>query len=337
MIYLHKMRFSHLKISWFIALVLLFSMPVFVFAIEIGCSASARYAYTACGYSVKDDLHAERAICMDGGGDDLDACLADLDAFVEEEDEECDDIHEARLNLCEVLNDQPYEPDFGEDFVDNFINPLDIGNSVTPNLYFPLVQGNVWVYEANFVEDGEEVTETITVSVLNETKLIQGITCLVVQDVVVIDGELIEDTDDWFAQDVDGNVWYCGEEVKDYETFEEDQPALPELISDDGSFKAGVDRDKAGILLFADPVVGTFHRQEMSIGNAEDTVEILAIDANESSPMAVCQDDCLQTFDYSTLDPEAMEHKFYKPSVGLIIEVDLETGDRAELIDFTSN
>jgi len=154
---------------------------------------------------------------------------------------------------------------------------------------------------------------------------------------VLEDGELIESTDDWFAQDVDGNVWYCGEEVRDFETFEGDSPALPELVSDDGAFKAGVNFDKAGILLLAAPVVGDFYRQEMSIGNAEDTVEVLAIDANESSLVTTCQDDCLQTFDYSTLDPEALEHKFYRPGIGLIVEIDLETGDRIELIEFTSN
>jgi len=95
--------------SLLICLLLLFFLtPGAVLAIDIGCTASARYANTACAFSVLDDLHAERAICMDGGDDDLDACLADLEEFVDEEQEECDDINEARLELCEMLNDAPH-------------------------------------------------------------------------------------------------------------------------------------------------------------------------------------------------------------------------------------
>ena len=82
--------------------------------------------------------------------------------------------------------------------------------------------------------------EFTTVQVLNSTKLIAGVTCIVVRDQVFEDGDLVEDTDDWFAQAKDGNVWYCGEEAKDFESFKGDEPRKPELVSIDGSFKAGV-------------------------------------------------------------------------------------------------
>ncbi|MBT8441492.1 MAG: hypothetical protein KJO76_03820, partial [Gammaproteobacteria bacterium] len=177
---------------------------------------------------------------------------------------------------------------------------------------------------------------SIVVTVLNETKLVDGITCLVVRDVVTVDEELIEDTDDWFAQDLDGNVWYCGEEVKDYETFEDDEPPLPELISDDGSFKAGRDGDKGGVLLPQTPVVGDLFRQELSVGNAEDVIEILAVDGDETAVAASCNAECLVTRDFSPLDPEANENKYYAPGIGLVLEIDLNTGDRVELIDFTA-
>ena len=166
-------------------------------------------------------------------------------------------------------------------------------------------------------------------------KLIDGIRCLVVNDIVEVDGELVEDTDDWFAQDTDGNIWYCGEEAKDYEFTDGDVPSLPELVAIDGSFKAGRDGDEAGILLPSAPTVGDIFRQENSFANAEDVVEIVEIDGSESAVAAACSGTCLVTFDYSPLDPEAQENKYYAPGVGMIVEIDLTTGDRVELISST--
>jgi len=307
-----------------------------VVAESIGCSAAANASNLACDFAAKDDLFAARAICMDSPDEDLSACLGDAMQEFEDVLDECGEIFEAQLEVCDMTEDAAHLPEFGDDFVDNFVDPLQIGISVTPNPWFPLVQGNEWVYEGSFEEDGEVVTETITVTVLNETKFVDGITCLVVRDVVEVDDELVEDTDDWFAQDVDGNVWYCGEEVKDYETFEGDEPPLPELVSDDGSFKAGRDGDKGGVLLPQTPEVGAIFRQELSIGNAEDVVEILAIDGDETAIAASCNAECLVTRDFSPLEPEANENKYYASGIGLILEIDVNSGDRVELIEFTA-
>lgn len=302
----------------------------------IGCSAAAQASDLACNFAAKDDLFTERAICMDSPDDDLATCLSNASDEFGEVLSECGEIFAAQLDVCEVTNDASHNPDFGGDFAANFVDPLQIGITVDPNPWFPLVQGTEWTYEGSFEEDGEVVTETIVVSVLNETKLVDGITCLVVRDVVEVDGELVEDTDDWFAQDTDGNVWYCGEEVKDYEYFDGDEPPLPELISDDGSFKAGRDGDKGGILLPAAPVVGDYYRQELSVGNAEDMIEIIAVDGTENALIASCNATCLITRDFSPLDPEALENKYYAPGIGLIVEIDLTTGDRVELINLVA-
>ena len=66
---------------------------------------------------------------------------------------------------------------------------------------------------------------------------------LVVRDTVLIDSEEHEDALDWFAQAINGDVYYCGEEVKDYESFERDNPREPELIEIAGSFKQGRNGD----------------------------------------------------------------------------------------------
>ena len=73
----------------------------------------------------------------------------------------------------------------------------------------------------------------------------------------------------------------------------------------------------------------------MSFANAEDAIEILALDSDESSPAVSCNNNCLQTRDFSPLDPGVEENKYYVPGVGKILEVDLESGDRFELISST--
>ena len=136
------------------------------------------------------------------------------------------------------------------------------------NPYFPLKVGNRWVYEGG--------DETITVEVLRATKLIEGVTCIVVNDLVEEDGVKIEDTDDWYAQREDTrDVWYVGEIVKNFETFDGDRPDEPELVDIDGSWKTGRDGAKPGILIEANPEPGNAYRQEISLGEAEDVAEVL--------------------------------------------------------------
>jgi len=291
------------------------------------CSSSAVAMARACAADVVDNQFEGRAKCVDIVEDVArDACLAEVDLVEEEEEEECGDIFDARLNLCESLGDAAHEPAFGELFAPSFVDPTQIGVTVQPNPYFPLVAGNRWVFEG----DGERVV----VLVKNETKLIDGVTCVVVNDVVTEDGILVEDTDDWFAQDTDGNVWYCGEIARDYELFEGDNPQTPELIEIGGSWKAGREGAEPGILLPAIPVMGDVIRQEVLYGDAEDVIEILSLTATEAAPGGSCTGNCLQTRDFTPLDGEANENKYYAPGIGLIVEIDLNTGDRVELMSF---
>lgn len=302
---------------------------------QSGCRYSTKLAYTACNFGAKDDYFTDRAKCLDTIDADLHECFAEANDALKDSKEECRDVRSARVDVCRLLDNEVHEPEFGEEFADNFIDPLQIGSTVTPNPYFPLTPGNQWVLSGTFFEDGEEVTEVITIDVTSKTKLIDGITCVVVRDVVTIDDELVEDTDDWFAQDIDGNVWYCGEEVKDYETFEGDEPPLPELVSNDGSFKVGIDHQKGGILLPAVPVVGDIFRQELVWSDAEDIIEILSTEGSETVVATSCTGTCLVTRDFSPLDPGVEENKYYAPGIGKILEIDLESNTRFELIDYT--
>jgi hypothetical protein len=179
------------------------------------------------------------------------------------------------------------------------------------------------VYEG--VSDGE--LEHIEVVVTDERRQVMGIEAVVVRDTVTVDGELAEDTDDWFAQDADGNVWYLGEESTEYED--------GEAVSTEGSWEAGVDGALPGIVMPADPTVGQAYRQEYYEGEAEDLGEALALDGSETVS-GEAYDDLLVTREWNPLEPETVEEKSYADGIGLVLEVVTAGGEgRVELIEFT--
>ena len=293
---------------------------------EPGCAASALSLRLACEFDLRDDFFTSSAQCLDVVNQDP-ACFSDAEAEFDDGLEECGDVLEARLDVCESLDDATHDPEFGPDFAANFVDPLQIGLTIAPNPWFALVPGNLWVYEG----DGE----TIEVEVTGDTKLIDGITCIVVVDTATEDEVVVEVTNDWYAQDVDGNVWYCGEISENFEEFDGDDTADPELVDIDGSWKAGRDGAEGGILLPFDPQPGDVIRQEFAQTDAEDVIEILAVDATEAAPGGACAGNCLMTRDFTPLEPEVEENKFYAPGIGLIVELDPATGDRVELASFT--
>lgn len=293
---------------------------------EASCSATAQLQRLACEFDLRDSYYTSRAACLDSANPD-DACFDTAADEFDEGRDECGEILGARLDVCASLDDATHDPAFGEDFTASFVDPLEIGASVTPNPWFPLVVGNRWVYEG----DGESIEVVVT----GDTKLIDGITCIVVIDTAIEDEVVVEITNDWYAQDVDGNVWYCGEIAENFEEFEGDETSGPELVDIDGSWKAGRDGAEAGILLPFVPQVGDVFRQEYAQTDAEDVIEILATDATESAPGASCTETCLMTRDFTPLEPGVEENKFYAPGVGLIVEVKPGTDERVELAEFT--
>lgn len=245
----------------------------------------------------------------------------EADEFLEEAREEFEDgmdlakeQYGARLELADDLDeDEPYAVEIDpNDFVEGVDNP-----------FMPLVPGTTRTYRAQ-TEDG---TETIVVTVLDETKEILGVECTVVRDTVTLDGELVEDTLDWFAQDTDGNVWYFGEIALNYED--------GDITDVDGSWIAGKDGAMPGIVMQATRTVGHIYRQEFLMGEAEDFAEILSVTASATVPYGSFTN-CLQTFDGTPMEPDAQEHKYYASGVGVVLEVDVESGERVELISVTT-
>jgi hypothetical protein len=285
------------------------------------CTATAEAAQTACESEVEDDYWIAIGNCTNVSNSGArKKCLKLAESERDEGAELCVEQFDARSELCGDLGEARYDPAFDPA---DFVDPLEIGGAVDPNPYFPLEQGRVSIYEGG--------GEVITVTVTDKTKLIAGVTCLVVNDVVEEDGSVIEDTDDWYAQDLDENVWYCGEDARDFEL--QDGEEEPELVSIEGSWKAFRDHAKPGILMWATPQVGQVYRQEMALGDAEDAAEILDVGASEAVPAAICDGDCVVTMDFTPLEPGVFEYKYYAPGVGLILEVDPESGDRLELLE----
>ena len=207
------------------------------------CSATATALFRACQSEGKDDFFVAQAKCINVSDDEgRRRCSGQVRMARKKANKLCSRQRQGRLDACRSLGEERYDPNFDP-------GALRLPQSPTnPNAFFPLRVGNRWEYRGG--------AETVSIKVLNETKAIDGVRCIVVRDQVFEDGDLIEDTDDWFAGAKDGDVWYCGEETKDFETFAGDRPRLPELVSIDGSFKAGRDGDKPGMIFRAAPVPG---------------------------------------------------------------------------------
>ncbi len=202
---------------------------------------------------------------------------------------------------------------------------LDPGDFVTriDNPYWPLAPGSRWVYRET---DGQGGEQRVEVTVTEREKTILGIAATVVHDVVTEDGELVEDTWDWYAQDTSGNVWYLGEDTKEY--------ANGEVVSTEGSWEAGVDGAQAGIVMPAEPRPGLAYRQEYLAGEAEDRARVLRLNGRADVPFGSF-DGLVVTEETTPLEPDVLEHKFYAPGIGLVLAVARSGGGgREELVAY---
>jgi hypothetical protein len=170
------------------------------------------------------------------------------------------------------------------------------------NPWFPMVPGTRWEYR--------EGRTHVVVTVTHRTRKVAGVTARVVHDVDSRGGKLIEDTKDWYAQDADGNVWYLGEDTKEYRN--------GKVHTTEGSWEAGVDGAQAGVIMPARPHVGLRYRQEYYEGHAEDAARVLSLNKRVRVPTGSYRG-VLQTLDYTLLQPGGGEHKHYARGVGPVL------------------
>ncbi len=174
------------------------------------------------------------------------------------------------------------------------------------NPWYPLRPGTTWIYRGS--ADGESARGVMQVK--TRTKTIQGVRCVVVQDNVYLSGRLAERTEDWFAQDDEGNVWYFGEATAEL-------AANGKIQTTEGSWQAGVDGARAGIVMPAHPKVGQTFRQEYYKGHAEDHFGIESLSVSVRVPF-VSSTRAMLTREWTPLQPGHVEHKLYVRGVGLV-------------------
>lgn len=293
------------------------------------CSTTADLTFRACGFEGRDDELIGRAKCLQISDSTARAeCNGEVADERDEHTAECAAMRDARLNVCSQVGPGRYDPQYDPALFDS-----DYRNPTNPNPYFPLTIGNTWEYMT------PEEDERNTVTATDETKRIEGLNCIVFRDKVFEKGRLHEATDDWYCQARNGDVHYLGEEVKNFENFAGDHPRRPELVSIDGSFKSGRDRNKGGIILPFDLQVGASYFEEFALGDAEDTAQILSTSyrygddpkLDKKVPKALANhlcanSDCVVTQNTSQIEPGVTDRKYYALGIGFFLEVHVDTG-----------
>lgn len=188
-------------------------------------------------------------------------------------------------------------------------------SSPRENPYFPLKPGTVTVLHGSD-EDGRYVER---VEVTHRTKTIQGVKCVVISDVLRrTDGSLAEKTSDWYAGDSAGNVWYFGEDTGTYDEH-------GKLEDKDGSWEAGKDGGRRGLIMPAHPRPEQAYRQEFHGGDAEDQAWIVDNAGHVTTP-AGSFDHVVRSYEWSRLEPNVISLKLYAPGVGVVAERDVAGG-----------
>jgi hypothetical protein len=203
------------------------------------------------------------------------------------------------------------------------LNPAEFTTRIT-NPWWPMRPGTRWVYRET---DPDGTRQRVVVTVTKRTKLIaNGVSARVVRDVATEKGEFVEVTDDWYAQDSRGNVWYLGEATTDYE---HGKP-----VSTSGSFEAGVDGAQAGVIMPAHPRPGLRYRQEYYRGQAEDRAQVMGLREQAEVPFGHFRP-ALMIKELNPLEPKVLEFKFYARGIGPVLAVGVSgDADREELVSF---
>lgn len=325
---------SELFVTTLCLMILMFTVNTNQLEAQNFCSTTAAYLSAACSASANDSRLTGIANCINhSDSTERQQCLSDVDDSYNEDIQLCRAQHRWRLSFCTLLGEDRYDPNIEPSDFDT-----DFTNLTNPNPYYPLGIGNHWKYVG-----GGEVN---TVDVTNDTKLIDGVRCIVVKDQVFVGKFVTESTNDWFAQKIDGTTWYFGEETGEYETFPRDKPVIPELVDTEGSFKAGRDEAKPGIIFLAQPKNNATYFEEFALGTAEDVTQILSInysyginhDLDRMVPKQLADHfcsagDCVVTKNISLLEPQVIERKYYARRIGVFLEVELTAKQISRLVE----
>lgn len=273
------------------------------------CQLSSQKELRSCRTGAQSTLQLALAQC-DNVSDAQGRLACKQQAFASQKDalSLCDGQFSQRQRICQKLGPAPYDP---------VIDPADFV-TVIDNLYFPLTPGTTLIYETDTPDGFEHHEFTVT----HNTETILGVTCVEIHNPVTLNGQLTGDTLDYFAQDKAGNVWF----FKD----DSDDVSGGRVVKVDG-WTGGVNGASPGIMAEAHPAIGDFYRQDFLLGTAEEVAQVLNLDTTVKVPAGTFQH-CVEIEERTGLEPGALEHKFYCPGVGLVLRVDLVTGNRLPLV-----
>ena len=225
------------------------------------------------------------------------------------------------LSGCSNDNSSNAIPDTVPDFATTtFTNPVTITNS-----YYGPQSGQTYVYMSG--EVGSTPNEEITIQRKTSIKTVKGINCIIHHDLVKLNGIVIEDTDDWIAQDDNGNLWYFGEYSKRYDD-------LGNFIDTQGSWEAGVSNALPGYWIPNNPTLGQKYHQEYYKNEAEDQAEVIAVGLTVTIGLGTYTN-CIVTKDFTKFEPNIYEKKYYAPNIGLIKEEKFEDDVMIEVEELT--
>lgn len=220
--------------------------------------------------------------------------------------------------IAAVLLATPPSANAGGDYAP-VIRPADF-STVINNPLFKMPEGRTTYFRSR-TADGLETGEIL---VTGATRTLMGVKTLIVRDRVYLDGVILEDTMDYFAQHKNGAVWYFGEDVDNYED--------GVLVDHDGTWHAGIDGARPGRVMLAHPKVGQVYREEYYAGQAEDMAKVLSITQTVTTRLGTFSN-CLKTENWTPLEPGVKEHKFYcRQKGGMVLEKNLQSGERNVLV-----
>jgi hypothetical protein len=217
----------------------------------------------------------------------------------------------------------PWASSSGNPAYEPVLDPANF-SAVIDNPYFPLPVGRTLLYRG--IKDGQTQEDRVTVT--DRTKTVaEGITARVVTDVATHDGNLLEKTSDWYAQDKQGNVWYVGEDTAAY--------GPNGKVDTSGSWEAGVHDAEPGLIMEADPQIPDAYRQEFLVGQAEDTAWIVDRGGAVTVPAGTFKN-VLTSLEATRLEPGAYDQKVYAPGIGIVLEQALTgANEYAKLVSVT--
>lgn len=279
----------------------------FAAAIVILLVAGTLTATTPYGVYAQIEEDAEDA-SVDDSTNQIDEESSDIAEDAEDQDELDEDI----LGTEDDSESAEEESEEEVEYTSSFRTEGCTFSPTGSNPYFILEPNYRQVLVGN--ESGAAVEQTITV--LNETREVNGTQTRVVEEREAENGELLEVSRNFFAIcDETNSVFYFGEEVDDYEN--------GAVVGHEGAWLAGADNNKAGLIMPGTVLLGAKYYQEIAPDIAVDRAEIIETDGELVVP-AGSFDDVLVIAESNPLEPGVEELKYYAPGVGILQDEDLK-------------